>query len=78
MYGSNGYSVGDSLSWADLAIFDVIFSLLSKHPEFSEKFPALNAVYENVKANPGVAEYHIFDKGISVILATYFSSNCVV
>nr|QVK45617.1 glutathione S transferase [Brachionus paranguensis] len=57
MYGSNGYSVGDSLTWADLAIFDVIFSLLSKHPEFSEKFPVLNAVYENVKANPDVAEY---------------------
>nr|AYN44550.1 glutathione S-transferase S10 [Brachionus koreanus] len=55
IYGSNGYSVGDSLTWADLAIFDTVYSLLIKHPKFSQSFPVLNRVYENVKANPSVA-----------------------
>ncbi|CAF0719018.1 unnamed protein product [Brachionus calyciflorus] len=57
LYGSNGYSVGDSLTWADLAVYDVASALLSKHPEFSDKFPVLAAVYKNVLANEKLANY---------------------
>nr|AYN44505.1 glutathione S-transferase S10 [Brachionus rotundiformis] len=57
MYGSNGYSVGDSLTWADLAIYDVIYSLLRKEATFMDKFPVLNKIYSNVNTNSGVADY---------------------
>nr|UOU03299.1 glutathione S-transferase sigma 10 [Brachionus rubens] len=57
LYGSNGHAVGDSLTWADLAIYDVASALLAKHPEFSDKFPAFAAIYKNVIANENISNY---------------------
>ena len=37
MYGSNGYSVGDSLTWADLLIFEIASSLSFDKPEIRYK-----------------------------------------
>lgn len=56
-YGSNGFSVGSSLTWADLAIFDITSVLFSKHPTFGEKFPHLAKVHEQVHNHPKIAEY---------------------
>jgi len=57
LYGSNGFSVGDSLTWADLALFDLAPMTFSKVPELAEKFPKIAAVVETVTKNDLVAEY---------------------
>ena len=57
MYGKNGYSVGDSLTWADLIIFDVCSALFSKVPDFSATCPKLTAVHDLVKNNANIAAY---------------------
>ena len=57
MYGSNGYSVGDSLTWADLLIFEIASSLFAKHPEFASKAPKIAAVQETVSKNSHIATY---------------------
>lgn len=57
LYGKNGFSVGDSLTWADLMIFDVCSSMFEKVPTFMESFPVLTAVHKSVAANEKVAAY---------------------
>ena len=57
LYGSNGFSVGQSLTWADLLIFEIASSLFAKHPEFAEKFPHIVGVQKTVSANNHVSEY---------------------
>lgn len=57
LYGSNGFSVGDALTWADLAIFDVTSALFSKHPDLSKNYPKLSAVDEKIKNHPNIAKY---------------------
>ncbi len=57
LYGSNGYAVGNSLTWADLAIFDVASTFFSRRPNFIANFPLISAVYERVLANENVASY---------------------
>lgn len=57
LYGNNGYSVGDSLTWADLIIFDVCSPLFAKAPEFSANYPKIKAVHDSVKANANIAAY---------------------
>ena len=56
-YGSNGYSVGDGLTWADLFIHEITFSLLNYQKSILEKFPLLRAVRESVEKNERVANY---------------------
>ncbi len=56
-YGSDGYSVGTSLTWADLMIFDIASNLLSKVPNFEVEYPGLLAVHDTVAKNPKIAEY---------------------
>lgn len=57
LYGKNGYSVGDSLTWADLMIYDICHSLFTKVPTFAQKYTKLSAVYELVAKNEKVSEY---------------------
>lgn len=57
LYGSNGHSVGDALTWADLAIFDVTSALFEKFPEFSANYPGLTAVHAKVAAHEKVAQH---------------------
>ena len=57
LYGSNGHAVGDALTWADLAIFDVTSVLFSKHPTFGSSYPRLSAVHSTVNNHAVIAEY---------------------
>ena len=57
LYGKNGYSVGDSLTWGDLAIQAYTDSHYRRDPSLKEKFPIVNKVVQLVESNPGVAEY---------------------
>ena len=57
LYGSNGYSVGSGLTWADLLVFDIATALFAKRPEFLQKYPLINAVHQTVSANQRVADY---------------------
>ena len=56
-YGSNGYSVGDNLTWADLMIFDITSALFAKVPSFATEYPKLSAVHEIVSKHALVSEY---------------------
>jgi hypothetical protein len=56
-YGSNGHAVGDALTWADLAIFDITSILFTLHPQFAEAFPQLAKVHETVNSHAVIAEY---------------------
>ena len=57
LYGSNNHSVGDALTWADLAIFDITSVLFKNHPDFSATYPKLSAVHQAVSNNAKVSEY---------------------
>lgn len=57
LYGSNGYSVGNSLTWADLIIYDVTVPLFSKHPNFQANYPKIAQVHQTVSSNERIAEY---------------------
>lgn len=57
LYGSDVYSVGTGLTWADLLIFDVGSAVLSKVADFASKYPRTAAVHANVANHERVAEY---------------------
>lgn len=57
MYGSNGFSVGNSLTWADLVISEVVFSILNKHSNSLNNYWNLKQIYQNVMAIPNVADF---------------------
>jgi len=60
-YGQHGYSVGSSLTTADLAIFDAIDQIQSDPsagiPDATEGFLKVRGVVDHVKANPRIAAY---------------------
>ena len=56
-YGSNGYAVGDSLTWADLMLHSVSLMLAAQGPEALEKVPGIAASKKSVEANEKVAAY---------------------
>jgi hypothetical protein len=57
LYGSNGHAVGDALTWADLAIFDVTSVLFAKYSSFGQNYPRLAQVHETVNSHERIAEY---------------------
>lgn len=57
LWGSNGYSVGSSLKWSDLYIWEIGFSINSLAPDLIDKYPAIKAVRKSVEANQKVADY---------------------
>ena len=57
LYGSDVYSVGTGLTWADLLIFDVGSAVLSKVADFASKYQRTAAVHANVANHERVAEY---------------------
>jgi hypothetical protein len=56
-YGSNGFSVGDALTWADLFIHETTHSLRNYRENILENFTALKAVRESVEKNERIANY---------------------
>ncbi|KAI8521900.1 hematopoietic prostaglandin D synthase-like [Branchiostoma floridae x Branchiostoma belcheri] len=55
--GPDGYFVGSSLTYADLAFFAGMHNILKERADALENFPKLAKVIENVKDNKGVAAY---------------------
>ena len=57
MYGSDEYSVGNALTWADLSLFDVTSLILNLDPHAIERFPRIQAVRKTVESHSKIAEY---------------------
>ena len=57
LWGSNGYSVGSSLKWSDLAIFEMTFNMGKLDANLIEKFPAISGVKKSVETHPKLSEY---------------------
>lgn len=57
MYGEDGFAVGNSLTWADLYIFDFYSNFLDKVPEFKTNFHVVSQIIQTVKDNQLIAEY---------------------
>ena len=57
MYGSGTHSVGNSLTWADLQIYDVTSMMHNMNAILLEKYPGILAVRKSVESNAKVAAY---------------------
>ena len=57
MYGTQGFSVGSSLTWADLAVFDITSILVGIKADILAAFPRIVAVRQTVEANERIAQY---------------------
>jgi glutathione S-transferase len=57
LYGSNGFSVGSSLKWSDLAIYDISSTMHQYDEKVLDAFSHIQAVRASVLANEKVAEY---------------------
>ncbi|KAI8496575.1 hypothetical protein Bbelb_258740 [Branchiostoma belcheri] len=55
--GGNGYFVGDSLTWADIAFFNMMDFITAEYPSALDGYCNLNKVVDNVKTNPGIAKW---------------------
>lgn len=56
--GNSGHFVGDSLSHADIAVWDVLNAFAEYIPEASmDGYPALQAFYDAIRNRPPVAAY---------------------
>jgi hypothetical protein len=56
-YGSNGYSVGSSLTWSDLYLYEMVVSIGSNIPDFGKHFPLIQAVYQTVGNTDKIKAY---------------------
>jgi glutathione S-transferase len=56
-YGRDGHSVDDRLTWADLFVYEVTFSLMIYEKNVLSKFEGIRTVRERVEANENVANY---------------------
>ena len=57
LWGSNGYSVGSSLKWSDLAIWSLTSDLKATDANILAKYPGIVGVNKSVESNPKVTEY---------------------
>ena len=57
LWGSNGFSVGTSLKWSDLAIFEMTFNVGRSYAGLIEKYPAISGVKKSVETHPKLSEY---------------------
>jgi glutathione S-transferase len=57
LYGSNGHSVGNSVTWADLYLQDVTHMLHLKDAHVLDKFPHVAKVKQTVESHPKVAAW---------------------
>ncbi|CAF0796427.1 unnamed protein product [Brachionus calyciflorus] len=56
-YGSKGYSVGNSLCWADLFIHEITYSLMTYQNDLLDGFEALRDIRQTVESNHNISEY---------------------
>nr|QVK45620.1 glutathione S transferase [Brachionus paranguensis] len=57
LYGSEGFSVGSSLKWSDLHVYDITSSMLKINPCILDKYPKIQAIRKTVESNEKVAAY---------------------
>lgn len=57
LYGSNGFSVGNSLKWSDLMIWETTNLLNDLDATLVAKYPGIVAVRKSVEANKNVSDY---------------------
>jgi glutathione S-transferase len=57
MYGSSGFAVGTGLTWADLYIFESLFTFASMMPTIMDKYPALKKIRHTVETHPKLSNY---------------------
>ena len=57
LYGSDGFAVGSSLTWADILIYEVITFLLAKNPEMAAQIPKTNAIRDSVAKHQRIIDY---------------------
>lgn len=57
LYGSNGYSVGSALTWADLQIMECALMIQGFDANFLNNYPGILAVRKTVEEHPKVAPY---------------------
>ena len=57
MYGRNGWSVGSSLTWADLFIYELSNNILEVESGAFDKFLDITKIRKLVESTPKVSEY---------------------
>ena len=57
LWGSNGHSVGSSLKWSDLHIWNFNSELKAIDANVLEKYPGVVAVNKTVESHPKLGEY---------------------
>ncbi len=56
-YGSNGHSVGNTLTWADLETFEVITDLLMLYPTLLDGYSGILGVRKSVESHEKLSAY---------------------
>lgn len=56
-YGSDGHAVGDSLTWADLQIFELGNMMGRYDPNITNSYPEISKVRKTVEEHPKIAAY---------------------
>jgi len=51
------FFIGNSLSWADVAIYDVFYNPLQQNPDLLDNAPAVKALCQKVQDNPKIKAY---------------------
>lgn len=57
LWGSNGFSVGSSLKWSDLHIWNFTSELKATDANVLSKYPGVVTVNKSVESHPKIAEY---------------------
>nr|AYN44507.1 glutathione S-transferase S13 [Brachionus rotundiformis] len=57
LYGNEGFSVGNSLKWSDLHVYDITSSMLKFDPNILNKYPKIQAIRKTVETNEKIAAY---------------------
>lgn len=57
MYGKNGYSAGDSLTWADIFLFEITSGVIALDPGLESRFPEISKVRASVEKHSKLMEY---------------------
>lgn len=57
LYGKNGFSVGNQLTWSDLFIYEMTYSFLNYQKDLLDKFHLLKKIRSLVEENENVSNY---------------------
>ncbi|CAF1074587.1 unnamed protein product [Brachionus calyciflorus] len=57
LFSSEGYSVGSSLTWSDLYLFEITSTLLGLNSNLLDKYPRIQAVGKTVESHEKIAAY---------------------